>query len=186
MPTLKTPRLLLRAWQPSDFWPYAAMRADPEVARYLGNGEPQSEAEVRTVLEWGASEWARLGMGRWAVEQRASRAFIGYCGLLLFHEGEADEACELGYGYARHAWGHGYATEAGAAALRWAFEERGYEDAVALTWPENVASQHVLAKLGFVSAGEADGQYRRLRLFRVTRAAFEASPGSEAARAASD
>jgi RimJ/RimL family protein N-acetyltransferase len=186
VPTIETARLRLRGWQPDDVAPYTAMRADPEVARYLGNGQPQTAAEVRAGLEWGLGEWARLGLGRWAVEERSNGTFVGYCGLLLWREGTSEEVGELGYGYAREAWGKGYATEAAAAAMHWGFEVGGHDSLVALTWPENRASQHVLAKLGFTPEGEADGQYVRLSFFRVTRAVFEASPPFRAARAASD
>jgi RimJ/RimL family protein N-acetyltransferase len=181
IPTLETARLRLRAWQPADLEPYVAMRADPEVSRYHGDGRPQSASKAETGLEW-----ARLGLGRWAVEKRATGSLIGCCGLVLWREGTPEEAGKLGYGFARDAWGKGYGTEAGAAAMHWAFDERGFSELVALTWPENAGSQHVLAKLGFEQDGEADGQYLSMSFFRVRRAAFAASKTLRGARAASD
>lgn len=185
-PTLETARLRLRAWQPGDLAWFVAVRADPEVSRFLGDGRPQSAGEASTYFEWGHAEWARIGLGGWAVEERSTGRLVGYCGLSLWREGTPAEAVEIGYGYARDAWGKGYATEAAAAAMRWAFEVRGFDSLVALTWPENRASQQVLAKLGFTRDGEAEGQHGRRSFFRVTRAAFEASPPFEAARATPD
>ncbi|MGZ3620705.1 MAG: GNAT family N-acetyltransferase, partial [Candidatus Binataceae bacterium] len=46
IPVLETPRLLLRQFQPSDFDALAALHADPEVMRYLGDGKPKGRAET--------------------------------------------------------------------------------------------------------------------------------------------
>ncbi|MFN8639898.1 MAG: GNAT family N-acetyltransferase [Dehalococcoidia bacterium] len=185
-PTIETPRLRLRPWQPEDLAWYAALRADPEVSRFLGDGHPQSPSDARAVFERTIAEWGRVGLGPWAVEDRFTRERVGYCGMPIWREGTSEEAVEIGYGYARDAWGRGYATEAGAAAMRWAFEVRGCESMVALTWPENVASQHVLAKLGFRRDGDVETQDGRRSFFRVSRADFEASPGFRSNRAPSD
>lgn len=182
-PTLESARLRLRAWQRDDLAWYAALRADPEVSRFIG---PQSAGEATTDFEWATSEWARVGLGPWAVEERWTVMRVGYIGLPVWREGTAEEAVEIGYGYARDAWGKGYATEAAAAVVRWAFEARGLDSLVASTSPENRASQHVLEKLGFTRDGEAEGQHGLGAFFRVTRANFEASPAFEANRAASD
>jgi RimJ/RimL family protein N-acetyltransferase len=40
MVTLETDRLTLRMLRESDFDPYAEMCADPEVMRYIGDGQP--------------------------------------------------------------------------------------------------------------------------------------------------
>ena len=70
------------------------------------------------------------------------------------------------------AWGRGYATEAARAAIGWVLDHTATESIVATTHPENAASQRVLAKLGFVSAGEVEGQFHQLRLFRLSISAF--------------
>jgi RimJ/RimL family protein N-acetyltransferase len=45
-------------------------------------------------------------------------------------------------------WGKGYATEAGEAALNFAFEKLGLDEIVGIVHPENKASRRVLEKLG--------------------------------------
>jgi RimJ/RimL family protein N-acetyltransferase len=42
IPRLRTERLVLRGFEERDFEPYAAMMADPEVVRYLGDGRTLS------------------------------------------------------------------------------------------------------------------------------------------------
>ncbi len=176
-PTLATARLRLRPWQPDDRAWFVALRADPEVSRFLGDGQPQPAGEASAEFEWASSEWARVGLGPWAVEERSTGMRVGYVGLPLWREGAPEEAVEIGYGYARDAWGKGYATEAAAAAIRWAFEVRRLDSLVALTAPENHASQRVLAKLGFTQDGDFERPYGQRRFFKASRAAFEASPG---------
>lgn len=56
---------------------------------------------------------------------------------------------EIGYGIAEKYRGHGYATEAARAVVRYAFEQAGQEYLVAIVKPENMASQKVIAAIGF-------------------------------------
>jgi RimJ/RimL family protein N-acetyltransferase len=45
MQTLRTERFVLRMVRGEDFEEYAAMMADPEVVRYLGEGKPLPRAD---------------------------------------------------------------------------------------------------------------------------------------------
>jgi RimJ/RimL family protein N-acetyltransferase len=143
--------------------------------RYVGNRAPLSFEESRAEIAGFEDEWRRLGHGRWAVEERASNALIGACGILSWQEGTPDEKAEIAYGFGHPWWGHGYATEAARASIDWAFAAFDFPEVVALTNPDNVASQRVLAKIGFVPAGEAQGRYYLMNLYRLTREAFEAA-----------
>ena len=62
------------------------------------------------------------------------------------------------------------ATEAACALARYAFDQVGLPRLVAVTFPENIASRHVLEKVGFVHDGMAD-----YKTFQVTHFTFEAS-----------
>ncbi len=75
---------------------------------------------------------------------------------------DADEA-ELGYWIAREAWGRGYATEAGQAILRLAFDGLRLPSVEAGHFVDNPASGAVLRKLGFRATGEVRGTYSRAR-----------------------
>jgi RimJ/RimL family protein N-acetyltransferase len=84
-------------------------------------------------------------LGLLAVERKAARDVIGYCGLVdNGREGEPELAFEL----LRRVWRQGYATEASLAVLDWA-RSAGYERLWATVWDWNTASRRVLAKLGF-------------------------------------
>lgn len=155
VPTLRTVRLVLRAPDVARDLDYIVRyAADAEAMRFIGTGETHGEEKAGEWLEGYIRDWDRVGHGRWTVALRDTGEAIGNCGFVRWREGEADERPELAYGYLREAWGRGYATEAGAAALEWGFAALPFDEVVAVTHPANVASQRVLAKLGFESMGE--------------------------------
>ena len=76
-----------------------------------------------------------------------------HLGELCFRGLPPDGAVEIGYGLSPEFWGKGYATEAVTAAAEWALKQPGVTAVEAETDEENIASQRVLAKAGFVPTG---------------------------------
>ena len=177
IPTLTTSRLVLRAPADADLDALAGYEADAEAMRFIGDGSVHDRDHAEQTLAGFLAEWPRLGHGRWSVALRATGETIGNCGFVRWREGEDDARPELAYGYARAAWGQGYATEAASAALAWAFATLPFVEVVAMTHPANAASQRVLAKLGFAPAGEVVPAHgRRLSFFRLPRERYLALP----------
>ncbi len=160
IPTLRTDRLILRAFHAADIDAWAAMEADPEVRRYRGN-DPRSPEQVWAMMETSLGQWALRGYGVFAVERVADGGFIGFTGVL--HPADWPEP-ELSYSFARAAWGRGFATEAAAAARNWAFSPAGFARLASFILPENARSIRVAQKLG----AERDGAVT-LRGFEVER-----------------
>jgi Acetyltransferase (GNAT) domain len=102
IPQLTTHRLLLRAFRPDDFEPYAAMMADPDVSRHLMDGRPLTRPEAWRQLAMFAGHWILRGYGLWAVEDRATGQFLGRIGCL---NPEGFPAFEIAYTLGRWAWG---------------------------------------------------------------------------------
>ena len=75
-------------------------------------------------------------------------------GDLCFKGLSPDGAVEIGYGILPEYWGQGYATEAVSAAVNRAAKQPGVKVVEAETDPDNIASQRVLAKAGFVPTGK--------------------------------
>ena len=149
MAEITTDRLILRGWREADLAPWAAMNADPEVRRYVGPLLTFEQASA-WVLNF-QDDLDRYGFGFWAVEIRASGEFIGFTGLNTMDEGMPFSGVELGWRLARSAWGHGYATEAGLAALRYGFGTVGLPEVVAVTMARNVRSQAVMRRIGMTT-----------------------------------
>ena len=87
-------------------------------------------------------------------------------------EGKGPEV-ELGYDIARKHWGKGYATEAGAACLRYGFKEAELDRIISLTHPENIASQRVLEKLGFAYVGMKEYYGVELRYYELLKEVWQ-------------
>lgn len=170
-PTLQTARLVLRGFAPDDLEPLAAIYADAEVMRYL-NGGVRTHAQTVERLTTYIREWADLGYGVWAVTLRASGPDHQQGGALLGMCGFAARA-ELAYILGRAAWGHGYASEAARACLRYGFERLGFTAIGAGALAGNLASRHVIEKLGMRRVPNAYFDHNGGVYYRIERAEFE-------------
>jgi ribosomal-protein-alanine N-acetyltransferase len=143
MARIETERLLLRMFRPDDLDELATLFSDPDVVRYVGDGKPVSREESERALESIIKHWQTHGFGRWAVIDKQTQKFIGFGGLRSLFG-----TPEVVYHFATAHWGKGFATELARAALRFGFEDRGFDRIVAITKPLNKASIHVMEKLG--------------------------------------
>jgi len=166
-PSLESPRLVMRPWADDDLAPYARLIADREVMRHMGGGwryevkrtaasavAAVSQIEARRDLRRLKSHWARHGWGEWAVEERATGAFIGRVGFKYHPDFEADPSrIEIGWMLLQHVWGRGYASEGAALALTQGFEQFGLKRVISITSPANRRSLGVMRRLGMAPAG---------------------------------
>lgn len=141
----ETTRLILREFTMDDLEPLVAMHSNPEVSRFLGGVKTPEQSRQR-LLEW-IAEYKEYGFSKWAVVLRTTGELIGRCGLSL-EEVEATSDWELGWTFARAHWGHGYATEAAAAARGHSFDKLGLPRLISLIRPGNFASIRVAERLG--------------------------------------
>jgi RimJ/RimL family protein N-acetyltransferase len=155
---LETARLTLRMPTLEDGLGAAEMLGDPEVMRFLG-GQAVPPQDVPVVVGKWIERWERHGVGPFVVERQEDGRFLGRTGILVWdtrtwEHAEPDEVehaqPELGWAYARSAWGNGYATEAAAAVRDWVRRERGVDRLISLIVPTNVRSRGVAARLGAV------------------------------------
>lgn len=149
-PTLETERLRLRGHTLDDFDAVAAMWADPIVVRHI-SGKPSTREESWARLLRYPGMWALLGYGFWAVEEKASRRFVGEVGFADFKRDiePAIDAPEQGWSLAPWAHGLGYATEAMRAATAWGEAHFGRRDFMCIISPGNDPSIRVADKLGY-------------------------------------
>jgi [ribosomal protein S5]-alanine N-acetyltransferase len=159
---IETKRLRLRRLRPSDEPDLLALDSDPDVMRYVGSpaGVKSPEETLERVRQRIGADHGALGF--WCVEGRADGRFYGLGALIRMPTGDD---VELAYRLARPAWGQGIASEASAALLDYAFGTVGLPRVVAVTYPQNRASQRVLDKLGFTRQGDVDYKGVRARFF---------------------
>ncbi len=174
--SFETLRLRLRRLIPADEPDLIALDSDPEVMRHVGSpaGVKSPEETVdrvkRRVLDSGRGDHA--GLGFWRVEGRADGAFHGLGALIRMPDGDD---VEVAYRLARSAWGRGIATEAAGALVGHALGTLALPRVVAVTYPDNVASQRVLDKLGFERRGLTEYKGVQTTFHVLTREAWRVS-----------
>jgi RimJ/RimL family protein N-acetyltransferase len=139
---IETGRLLLRRLRLEDAATLDRWTADPDFQRYLGEARPGLAH-----IERHEAHWREHGFGILGVEEKETGKLVGRSGV-AYHRIWPDDP-EVGWAIDPASWGRGYATEAGGASIRWAFEELGYERLVSICVPANLASRRVMEKLGF-------------------------------------
>jgi RimJ/RimL family protein N-acetyltransferase len=145
VPIIETARLLMRGWDARDFDAYACSNADPVVQRYFGG--PQDRGSGRSSR---AADGRLLGRaGLWHPE--------GWFGL------------EVGWKLHRETWGRGYATEAAAAALDWAWADVDAERIISVIHPENAASLRVAGRLGMYHLRDAESSHDPVVIMAIDR-----------------
>jgi RimJ/RimL family protein N-acetyltransferase len=139
-----TKRTILRRFQISDLDNICELESDPEIMRFtpmaVGLSREQSLERLQKTVSLNAE---REPLGIWAAETHDGD-FIGWFMLIKTKY----EYPELGCMIVRRQWRKGYAEEICQRLIEFGFELE-YPKVVAVTNPQNVASEKMLAKLGF-------------------------------------
>jgi RimJ/RimL family protein N-acetyltransferase len=150
--------------------------SQPEVTRYWSRPPMKMRSEAEGLLaEMGEAFAARSAL-HWLVARRRGEAAIGTCA--LFHFDGRDRCAEIGYALLPESWGLGFASEAVALALTWAFHTLGLQRVEADVDPRNARSRQLLQRLGFRSEGLMHGRLalgdaaREAEVFAMSAAAW--------------
>ena len=126
------------------------MMSDPAVVRFLGDGKPFDRYQAWLRFLRSAGSWQLLGFGYWALEDRASGAFIGEAGFVdLKRDAPLRDMTEIGWLLAPSAMGRGFATEAAQAVLAWGRGAFGAKRILCVIHPANRPSIRVAEKCSF-------------------------------------
>lgn len=167
---LQSDRLLLRRIAPADLDYYVRIHQDPEVARYIGAGNPRPRAETEQWMRDILESYARANLGQLAVVRKADGAMLGRCGLsdsaveaapcpgnmrkgwFFSTQVPADVPIELlpelGYTFGKDAWGQGYASEAATCVYNYALTALKFPKIMSVIFADNRASLGVARKFG--------------------------------------
>ena|SRR5947209_324478 len=132
-----------------------------------------TEGGQRAEIERDRQEWAADRTYAFAIVERPTGAMRGRIALANVVRG-AWENATLGYFVDREVGGRGFATEAVALALRFAFGPCRLHRVQAAVMPKNARSRRVLEKNGFRHEGfsprylRLDGEWRDHDLFAIT------------------
>lgn len=144
-----TERLRLEPWGSREHTEaLVRLSRDPEVMQFVGG--PIERASAEEMSGHLADHWSERGWGLWAVVPLATAVPVGFAGLCHpYWQPEYAEtgAVEVAWRLDRAAWGNGYATEAGRAALEEAWGA-GLEEVIAFVDEANTRSLAVTRRLG--------------------------------------
>jgi len=178
--TLRTPRLHLRRWHPTDRAPFAQLNAHPHVMEFFPSllSREESDAMVDRI----EAHFHNHGFGLWAVEIPEVTPFAGFVGLgIPRFEAHFTPCIEIGWRLDADHWNRGYATEGARAVIAFAFDSLHVEEVVSFTVPANLRSRRVMEKLGLTHSESDDFDHpllpeghplRRHVLYRLARTAF--------------
>ena len=142
----ETERLVVRSYTMDDFDNFYRLNGDEDVMRFIRPA--QSKKHSQEFLQKIIAAYAeRPGMGRWAMFFREDNQFAGSFAIIPI---ENSDQLQLGYALIKENWGKGYASESVKGGLQYAFGHLGLTEIAGITYPENIPSQKVLLKNGFV------------------------------------
>ncbi|WP_442587346.1 GNAT family N-acetyltransferase [Pedobacter sp. AW31-3R] len=152
----ETDRLILREVESTDKEAFFILDADPEVHRFLGNKPVTTITEAEQMIEFIKKQYIDNGIGRWAVIDKKTNDFMGWSGLKYITELTNNHIgyYDIGYRLIRKYWGRGYATESAEAALDYGFEQLRLLSIYGIADTRNMASRHVLEKIGLIDIEE--------------------------------
>lgn len=161
IPTLETGRLVLRAMKAEDFEPFAAFYAS-EAARFVGGPEDRV-ATWRRMAAY-AGSWTLRGYGKFVVEEKQTGRPVGMAG--PWYPEDWPEP-ELSWTFLPEFQGRGYATEAAARSLAFAYDELGWTTAISAIAQGNDRSVRLAERLGARHEGATEvGSFGALEIWR--------------------
>jgi RimJ/RimL family protein N-acetyltransferase len=149
---LETPRLFLRRLEKSDAENLYLLNLDPEVIQYTGDISFKNILDAQLFLA-NYDHYEKYDFGRWAVVEKSSSEFIGWCGLK--YTPNCDEY-DIGFRFFKKYWNKGFATEAAETCIKLGFEKYQLQTIVGRARKENISSIRVLEKIGLTYIGDFD------------------------------
>ena len=178
LPTLRTPRLTLRAARMSDARDMYEYSRDPEVARHVLWEAHTSIHQTRGYIRYLQRQYRNGEPGTFVIELTAERRVIGTIGIMWIQK--ENNAAEVGYSLSRAYWNRGLMTEAVQAMLAFCFDTLRLNRVEAQHETDNPASGAVMRHVGMRREGLLrqrmynKGRYVDVELYAILRGDYEA------------
>lgn len=164
---LETERLALREYTWDDFEVLYEMLSDPELMRYYPR--PYDEQGVKAWIWRNMDRYARDGFGLWAVILKETGEMIGDCGITLQNI-HGQMLPEIGYHIRKKYQRQGYAAEAAAGCIKYAFEQLDFPRVYSYMKYTNEPSARTAMKNGMKFVEEYDDPVNvRTRVYALDR-----------------
>jgi len=168
---LETERLILREMDQNDYDALYAVLADSDIMEHY----PYTfdETRVRNWIARNMERYSKDGFGLWAVVLKETGEMIGDCGITMQNI-HGTMLPEVGYHIRADQQRKGYASEAAAGCIRWAFTNYDFPAVYSYMKYTNIPSQRTAMKNGmkFVEEYE-DSDNTYTRVFAIHRTELE-------------
>ncbi|WP_164669014.1 GNAT family N-acetyltransferase [Virgibacillus doumboii] len=161
---ISTKRILMRQLTVADIKEFYEIVKKNSVGEWLGIGNGMSFEESEQYVNKIIKHWNQHSFGVWAVVNKSTKEIMGHCGLRYIDD---TENIEIIYLLDPKFWGMGYATEAGNAAIKFAFKSLKINKLTARVRTNNLKSKKVIDKLGFKFIYDKDYDGRRLSFYEL-------------------
>ena len=173
---IETERLALRYLRPDDLDDFAALTSDPEINRYMGDGQPLSREQTERWIEVSLENYEARGYGCFAVMMRGNDRMVAFAGFA--RPPDRPGVTEIIYALPPALWGRGYATEIARGLIEFGLGRAGLTRIEATVDPANEPSKRVLLKAGMVYDGRHEGEDgEEVDVISVERAVRGGDPG---------
>jgi len=166
---LETERTYLQNLTVNDAVDFYRLNLDPDVLKYTGDVPFQTVDGARRFLKQ-YEQYEKYGVGRLAVIDKETDAFIGWCGLK--YSPDIDEY-DIGFRFFKDVWNKGYATETAGRCLEFGFSDLNIEEIVGRAMTENKASIQVLEKIGMTFKQQFDFNGQKGVIYRMTKREYD-------------
>ncbi len=151
-PILNTTRLILRPIQNSDAPQIYALRSDPDNFKYVDFTLYENLERAERFIKNASEDMCADTIHFWAICLPDTHLLIGT--ICLWQYAESPRRAEVGYEVMGTYQGNGYAGEALAEIIHFAFESLELEQILAITHTENLPSVALLNRFGFHRIGK--------------------------------
>ena len=170
MKICQTDRLTIRQFTLTDVEYVLQQLNDAAFIQYIADKNVRSIGEAENYLRTGPiASYEKNDFGLNLVELSQSKVAIGMCGLVKRQELDHPD---LGFAFLPQYWGKGYALEASKAILNHAIDQLNMNLVLGVTMQNNLTSNKLLKKLGFILTGEIE-LYNTLNNFYEYRISYE-------------
>lgn len=178
LPTLTTPRLVLRKLRADDAPAYFAFASDPETTQYLRWGPHASVQATEAYLAEVLAGYELGQDGPWGIELAQEKRLIGTIHLMMLEYDPEHWSAEVGLVIARECWRQGIGEEVVKRVLAFCFEDLTLNRVQALPIADNTAACRLMETCGMQREGTLreyafqKGRFWDFAVYSILRRAF--------------
>lgn len=141
----KNDTIIIREFAPQELDLFLDLFKNENVTSFLPYKSPE---EYKEMFAKALTDYQEGPLGRWGIFNAQNNDFIGMCVVRIFADNL--NQTEIGYVLSENYWGKGVATVVCKALVDHCLSLDNHQDIIAITDLDNIGSQKVLVKNGFI------------------------------------